>query len=87
MSEDKDIWSLMAYKFYKSDVKRRNTLGHLNQYTAQHGCIVKQSTCTFYSIQNQNACVYSGGQTGMKFGVRCIFGLSLEILNVMPNGW
>ena len=29
----------------KSDVKHRITLGHLDQYMAQHGCIVKQSYC------------------------------------------
>ena len=31
--------------FNKSGVKRLNTLGHLDQYIAQHGCIVKQSYC------------------------------------------
>ena len=30
---------------YKSGVKRLNTLGHLDQYVAQHGRIVKQSYC------------------------------------------
>ena len=30
---------------YKSGVKRLNTLGHLDQYMAQHGRIVKQSYC------------------------------------------
>ena len=30
---------------YKSGVKRLNTLGHLDQYMAQHGHIVKQSYC------------------------------------------
>ena len=29
----------------KSGVKRLNTLGHLDQYMAQHGLIVKQSYC------------------------------------------
>ena len=29
----------------KSGVKRLNTLGHLDQYMAQHGRIVKQSYC------------------------------------------
>ena len=29
----------------KSSVKRLNTLGHLDQYIAQHGRIVKQSYC------------------------------------------
>ena len=29
----------------KSGVKRQNTLGHLDQYMAQHGRIVKQSYC------------------------------------------
>ena len=29
----------------KSSVKRLNTLGHLDQYMAQHGRIVKQSYC------------------------------------------
>ena len=29
----------------KSGIKRLNTLGHLDQYMAQHGCIVKQSYC------------------------------------------
>ena len=32
-------------KGYKSGVKRLNTLGHLDQYMAQHGRIVKQSYC------------------------------------------
>ena len=32
-------------KSYKSGVKRLNTLGHLDQYMAQHGRIVKQSYC------------------------------------------
>ena len=31
--------------FNKSGVKRLNTLGHLDQYMAQHGRIVKQSYC------------------------------------------
>ena len=31
--------------YNKSGVKRLNTLGHLDQYMAQHGCIVKQSYC------------------------------------------
>ena len=30
---------------HKSGVKRLNTLGHLDQYMAQHGRIVKQSYC------------------------------------------
>ena len=35
----------------KSDVKRRITLDHLDQYMAQHGCIVKKSYCeTVYMI-------------------------------------
>ena len=29
--------------YYKSGVKRRNTLDRLDQYVAQHGLIVKQS--------------------------------------------
>ena len=34
------------YELYnKSGFKRLNTLGHLDQYTAQHGLIVKQSYC------------------------------------------
>ena len=32
-------------KLNKSGVKRLNTLGHLDQYMAQHGRIVKQSYC------------------------------------------
>ena len=31
--------------YNKSGVKRLNTLGHLDQYMAQHGRIVKQSYC------------------------------------------
>ena len=30
---------------YKSGIKRLNTLGHLDQYMAQHSRIVKQSYC------------------------------------------
>ena len=30
---------------YKSGIKHLNTLGHLDQYMAQHGRIVKQSYC------------------------------------------
>ena len=33
------------YIFHKSGIKRRNTLGHQDQYMAQHGRIVKQSYC------------------------------------------
>ena len=35
----------LDWTFYKSDVKRRITLGHLDQNMAQHGCIVKQLYC------------------------------------------
>ena len=39
------------HKHNKSGVKHRNTLGQLDQYMAQHGCIVKQSYCeTVYVI-------------------------------------
>ena len=38
------IWTGQIIK-NKSGVKRQNTLGHLDQYMAQHGCIVKQSYC------------------------------------------
>ena len=34
-----------ASNFNKSGVKRLNTLGHLDQYMAQPGGIVKQSYC------------------------------------------
>ena len=35
----------LSHKSYKSGVKRLNTLGHLDQYMAQHGRVVKQSYC------------------------------------------
>ena len=35
----------MKHIVNKSGVKRLNTLGHLDQYMAQHGRIVKQSYC------------------------------------------
>ena len=35
----------LDWTFYKSDVKRRIILGHLDQNMAQHGCIVKQLYC------------------------------------------
>ena len=33
------------HKYNKNGAKRLNTLGHLDQYMAQHGRIVKQSYC------------------------------------------
>ena len=33
------------HRDHKSGVKRLNTFGHLDQYMAQHGSIVKQSYC------------------------------------------
>ena len=42
---------LVHEKYNKSDVKRLNTLGHLDQYMAQHGRIVKQSRWRFCLIQ------------------------------------
>ena len=37
--------NIFAEIYNKSGVKRLNTLGHLDQYMAQHGRIVKQSYC------------------------------------------
>ena len=37
--------SFPKVRINKSGVKRLNTLGHLDQYMAQHGRIVKQSYC------------------------------------------
>ena len=39
------IWYDTIVHYHKSGGKRLNTLGHLDQYVAQHGRIVKQSYC------------------------------------------
>ena len=51
MSKSSSTFNLWLHIFQKADltnksgVKRLNTLGHLDQYMAQHGRIVKQSYC------------------------------------------
>ena len=48
---NKTLYDKKQFMINKSDVKRRITLGHLDQYMAQHGCIVKKSYCeTVYMI-------------------------------------
>ena len=44
-NDDQDRRYPMATVSYKSGVKRLNTFGHLDQYMAQNGRIVKQSYC------------------------------------------
>ena len=45
ISEILEISDFEAAILNKNGVKRLNTLGHLDQYMAQHGRIVKQSYC------------------------------------------